>query len=415
MLTTSFDSRIYSNLFGTESMKCIWSDTQLVQSWLDTEVALAQVQAELGLIPHEAAEAIEQCATVDNIDWDKLQRRTEEVGMPIKPVVEQIASVGGEVVARYLHWGATTQDILDTGQALRLKSTLDLLDSGLRQYLRALVEMANRYRLTPMVARTNSQDAAPTSWGLHVSGYAAEVVRHLERLQEIRPRVCMGMFGGAVGTLAAGGDDAIQVRNGLMAKLGLTEPTGAWNASQDGIAEYLQWTGLIHGTLARMARDIETMGRTSVGELQEGEGRGESSTMPHKTNPRASNMLQTYARLGRMYCSGALDLMDQIDVRAASMRATAWTILPEASMVLSAALERAERLVTHLVVHDQRMLENFSHSRQFVMSEAVMMRLAQAVGRDQAYLLVKEAVSSEGREGATFGELLTRDSALEHT
>ena len=317
MLTTSFDSRIYSNLFGTESMKRIWSDTQLVQSWLDTEVALAQVQAELGLIPHEAAEAIEQCATVDNIDWDKLQRRTEEVGMPIKPVVEQIASVGGEVVARYLHWGATTQDILDTGQALRLKSTLDLLDSGLRQYLRALVEMANRYRLTPMVARTNSQDAAPTSWGLHVSGYAAEVVRHLERLQEIRPRVCMGMFGGAVGTLAAGGDDAIQVRNGLMAKLGLTEPTGAWNASQDGIAEYLQWTGLIHGTLARMARDIETMGRTSVGELQEGEGRGESSTMPHKTNPRASNMLQTYARLGRMYCSGALDLMDQIDVRAA--------------------------------------------------------------------------------------------------
>ena len=166
------------------------------------------------------------------------------------------------------------------------------------------------------------------------------------------------------------------LRDKFIQKLGLSKPAGVWNGSQDGIAEFLNWTGLVHGSLSRMANDVETMGRTAVGELEEGEGSGESSTMPHKTNPRAANMIQTYARLGRMYCGASFDLMDQVDVRSAAMRATAWTVVPEAALVMSASLERAGRLVKELDVKKERMLRNFRDSKNFVMSEAVMMRLA---------------------------------------
>lgn len=415
MLTTSFDSRLYASLYGTEQMKHVWSDSQVVQSWLDTEVALAEVQAEMGLIPIEALTAIREHATLDALDWELMASRTREVGMAIKPMVEQITARGGEWVQRCFHWGATTQDILDTGQALRLKKSLELIEGSLKSLLQWLVELAQEHQLTPMVARTNSQDAAPTSFGLHVSGYAAEMVRHLKRLDEMRPRACMGMLGGAVGHLAAQGAVGLELRDKFIQKLGLSKPAGVWNGSQDGVAEFLNWTGLVHGSLSRMANDVETMGRTAVGELEEGEGSGESSTMPHKTNPRAANMIQTYARLGRMYCGASFDLMDQVDVRSAAMRATAWTVVPEAALVMSASLERAGRLVKHLVVKKERMLRNFCDSKNFVMSEAVMMRLAKEIGRDKAYALIKSVLQGQEASEKSLTEiLLASPPVLEH-
>ena len=181
----------------------------------------------------------------------------------------------------------------------------------------------------------------------------------------------------------------MDTRERLMRALGLNVPCGINNASQDAVVEVVQFFALVHGTLCRLANDVETMGRTPIAEVLEGEGGGGSSTMPHKVNPRASNMMQTLARMGWMYASGAPAMLDQQDVRAASMRVLNWTILPEASNALSTSLTRAKNLLSHLIINEEKMRANFDCSKHFIMSESLTMRLAAKIGRESAYNLVK--------------------------
>lgn len=384
-----FDSELYSSLFTQPEMKGIWSDENLIHCWLAFESTVAQVQAELAIIPHEAAtEIAAACQTLD-IDWPRLAVETRSVGMAIKPLIDQIADAGSPLVKKYLHWGCTTQDLLDTALAMRMKQTLQLLRSQLMQLGAALKTMALAHRHTVMVARTNSVDASATTWGLHVSSYLAEVTRHLQRLDLLFPAATTGLYGGAVGNLASVGWQGMAIRKQLMDALGLSCPVGMSNASQDHVVEAVQFFALVHGTLCRMANDVETQGRTSIAELREGEGGGGSSTMPHKTNPRASNMIQTLARMGWTYASGATGLLDQCDVRSASARVLNWTLVPESALALSASLDRAVRLFTHLVVDKEKMRSNFAASKNFIMSESVAMKLAEKVGRGTAYDLMK--------------------------
>lgn len=394
-----FDSALYSPLFTQAEMKVVWSDENLIQSWLTFETSIAKVQATLGLIPQQAVIAIEQVCSLQNIDWARLSRDTQVVGMAIKPLIDQLSEQGGETVKKYLHWGCTTQDLLDTSLAMRLKQTLIIVRTQLVALGEQLRDMALVHKCTVMVARTNAMDALPTTWGLHVSGYLQEISRHIIRLDDMYPRVIKGMYGGAVGNLSSIGAVGLEVRKQLFLELGLTEPKGLGNASLDSIAEVIQFFALIHGTLARMANDIETMGRASIAEVREGEAGGGSSTMPHKANPRAANMIQTLSRMGWMYASAAPNLMDQHDVRSASMRVLNWSIVPEASLAVSTALERAERLFANLIVDKKQMASNFAASRYFIMSEAVMMAAASKVGRGESYNKIKSAIAHAPKEG----------------
>ena len=309
-----FDSALYSPLFTQAEMKVVWSDENLIQSWLTFETSIAKVQATLGLIPQQAVIAIEQVCSLQNIDWARLSRDTQVVGMAIKPLIDQLSEQGGETVKKYLHWGCTTQDLLDTSLAMRLKQTLIIVRTQLVALGEQLRDMALVHKRTVMVARTNAMDALPTTWGLHVSGYLQEISRHIIRLDDMYPRVIKGMYGGAVGNLSSIGAVGLEVRKQLFLELRLTEPKGLGNASLDSIAEVIQFFALIHGTLARMANDIETMGRASIAEVREGEAGGGSSTMPHKANPRAANMIQTLSRMGWMYASAATNMIDHHDL-----------------------------------------------------------------------------------------------------
>ncbi|MGL4770670.1 MAG: class-II fumarase/aspartase family protein [Plesiomonas shigelloides] len=394
-----FDSALYSPLFTQAEMKVVWSDENLIQSWLTFETSIAKVQATLGLIPQQAVIAIEQVCSLQNIDWARLSQDTQVVGMAIKPLIDQLSEQGGETVKKYLHWGCTTQDLLDTSLAMRLKQTLIIVRTQLVALGEQLRDMVLVHKRTVMVARTNAMDALPTTWGLHVSGYLQEISRHIIRLDDMYPRVIKGMYGGAVGNLSSIGAVGLEVRKQLFLELGLTEPKGLGNASLDSIAEVIQFFALIHGTLARMANDIETMGRASIAEVREGEAGGGSSTMPHKANPRAANMIQTLSRMGWMYASAAPNLMDQHDVRSASMRVLNWSIVPEASLAVSTALERAERLFANLIVDKKQMVSNFAASRYFIMSEAVMMAAASKVGRGESYNKIKSAIAHAPKEG----------------
>lgn len=404
-------SGLYGELYGADEMRALWSDENLIRTWLGVELAIARALDGEGLLEEGALAAIEQAARFENVDLERMRQRTREVGMPIKPLVEAVTSAGGPLVAKYFHWGATTQDILDSSQALRLKQSFALLRSQIVALLGPLIEMADQYRRTAMVARTNSQDASVTSWGLQVSGVVAELLRHLDRLGAVEPRATVGMYGGAVGTLAAFPEHGIAIRNRVLELLELPRPLGAWNGSQDGIAEVVQLAALVQGTLVRLANDVEILGRTAVQELGRRGKEGASSAMPHKTNPRDANLVQTLFELGSMYASQAVRVMDQVDVRAASMRMLSWTTVPESLCALSAALERSLSMVQNLEVNARGMRENFADSRGFVMSEAVMFALAQKIGRDDAYRAVKDALAQDDGS-STMVEILARSDAI---
>lgn len=396
--TTVFDSDLYSSLFTDERMRKIWSDDNLLRCWLRFESMVARVQSELGIIPPQAAVDIERACKALKIDWFALTQGTLSVGMAIKPLIDQISVSGTPLVSQYLHWGCTTQDLLDSGVAMRLQQTLQLLHQQLLEVGDEIKTMAIKHTQTVMVARTNSVDASSTTWGLHVSSYLVEINRHLMRLRQIYPRAITGLFGGAVGNLASVGSQGMETRERLMYALGLNVPCGINNASQDVVVEVVQYFALVHGTLCRLANDVETMGRTPIAEILEGEGGGGSSTMPHKVNPRASNMIQTLARMGWMYASGAPAMLDQQDVRSASMRVLNWTILPEASNALSTSLKRAEKLLSHLIVNKEKMRANFACSKHFIMSESLTMKLAKKIGREPAYNLVKALLKQASGE-----------------
>lgn len=393
-----FDSELYSSLFTQSEMKAIWSDENLIRCWLTFEATVAKVQAQLAIIPDQAATEINATCETLSIDWPRLATETCTVGMAIKPLIDQIADAGTPLVKKYLHWGCTTQDLLDSALAMRMKQSLQLLRSQLVQLAEKVKGMALEHKRTVMVARTNSVDASATTWGLQASSYLAEITRHIQRLDRLYPAATTGLFGGAVGNLASVGHQGMEIRQKLMDGLGLSCPVGMMNASQDHIVEAVQFFSLVHGTLCRMANDVETQGRTSIAELREGEGGGGSSTMPHKTNPRASNMMQTLSRLGWTYASGATNLLDQCDVRSASMRVLNWTLVPESALVLSASLERAIRLISYLVVDKEKMRSNFAASKNFIMSESVSMKLAEKIGRDAAYNLTKKLL--KGADGS---------------
>ncbi|MGR5063790.1 class-II fumarase/aspartase family protein [Photobacterium sp. DNB22_13_2] len=406
-----FDSTLYSPLFTQKEMKGIWSDDNLIQAWLTFEVSIARVQAEQGLIPNQAVASIEQVCDANNIDWTRLAQDTQTVGMAIKPLIDQLTEQGDDHVKKYLHWGCTTQDLLDTSLAMRVKQTLNLIRGQLTALGDQLEKMALAHQQTVMVARTNSMDALPTTWGLLVSSYLQEIARHIVRLDDLYPRATTGMYGGAVGNLSSIGPQGLAVRKGLFIELGLNEPQGLGNASLDNIAELIQFFALIHGTLCRIANDTETMGRASIAEVREGESGGGSSTMPHKANPRAANMIQTLSRMGWMYASSAPNLMDQHDVRSASMRVLNWSLVPESSLAVSTALERALRLVTNLVINKQQMRENFEASRNFIMSEAVMMKVAEKAGRGEGYIKVKTAIAHAPNDGS-LADVLKQDTSV---
>lgn len=406
-----FDSQLYSSLFAQKEMKAIWTDENLISQWLKFEITIAQVQADLGIIPSDAACAIEKTCQNFQPDWMRLASETESVGMAIKPLVDQITEQGCDLVKQYLHWGCTTQDLLDTSLAMRLKSSLNLVRKQLINLGHALANMAEQHAQTVCVARTNSMDALPSTWGLQVSSYLQEITRHLVRLDEIYPRAITGLYGGAVGNFSSIGLQGLQVRKALFAALELNEPKGLNNASLDHVVEVVQFFALIHGSLCRIANDVETMGRASIAEVREGESGGGSSTMPHKANPRASNMIQTLSRMGWMYASSAPNMMDQQDLRAASMRVLNWSLVPESALCVSTALERAQRLVDHLKVNKDQMLANFSASRHFIMSEAMMMAVAQKVGRDRGYQMMKDVLAKADNE-SSFIELVKESTEL---
>src|SRR5262252_2485443 len=287
MTAVGVSSGIFRDIFSTAPMRRIFADENRVQKYLDIEAALARAQARLGIIPQHACDEILRHCSIAEYDFAKLKTQTERIGYPVLPVVQQLVALCRDGLGEWCHWGTTTQDITDTATVLQMRQALILVESDLIAISDALAALAKRHRDTPMAGRSNLQQAVPITFGYKAATYLAAFERHRQRLGEMRPRVLVGEFGGAAGTLSSLGTRGLDVQAALMKELGLGQPEIAWHTVRDRIAEVGCFLGLVTGICGKIAFDVKLMMQTEVEEVYEPfhEGRGSSSTMPQKRNP----------------------------------------------------------------------------------------------------------------------------------
>lgn len=414
MGSTIIDSTVFRHIFSTEAMRRVFSDQNRTKLYLEIEVALARVQARLGIIPREAATEIERQARVEKIDYAKLKSQTERIGYPVLPVVQQLVELCAGGLGEYCHWGATTQDITDTATVLQIREALVLVEDDLKAISDTLAGLAQKYRDTPIAGRSNLQQAVPVSFGYKAAVLLAAIERHLARLSEIRPRVLAGEFGGAAGTLASLGDDGLRVQEALMQELGLEQPVIAWHTARDCFAEAGCFLGLVTGTLGKVATDVKLMMQTEVGEVFEPfeQGRGSSSTMPQKRNPISCNYILACTSVVRQHVAALLEAIVEDHERSTGPWEIEWIAIPEIFLLSAGALAQARGMLAGLQVDPARMRANLDLTNGLITSEAVMMALAPHLGRERAHDLVYELCRQAVAQGTPLINLLCGNSEI---
>jgi 3-carboxy-cis,cis-muconate cycloisomerase len=397
MTTSPFDSAVFGPLFGDPAMAALLADDAQVRAMLTVEAALAQVQGRLGLIPADAAARIAEVADCLEPDLAAIGAGTARDGVPIPALIKALREGVGARAAAYVHWGATSQDIIDTGLVLRLKEALTLLSGRLEAVIAALTAQAAAHRGLVMAARTRSQIATPTAFGLKVATWLAPLLRHRDRLAQLRPRLEVVQLGGAAGTLAALGDHGIAVMEGLAAELGLAAPPLPWHGQGDTMAELGGWLSLLTGSLGKMGEDLVLLGQAEIGELTVGGGGG-SSTMPNKSNPVAAETLVALARFNAGMVGTLHQSLIQRHERDGAAWPLTWLALPPMLMATAGALGHAVRMASGLAPDAARMAENLDATHGLVLAEAATFLLAHHMPRPEAQRLVaaacKEATAS---------------------
>ncbi len=390
MAASIIDSSIFQGIFTTDPMRHVWSDENRTAKYVDIERALAVVQGRLGIIPQEAADEIISHCRMDQIDMVRLRQQTERIGYPILGVVTQINQLCRDKLGEFVHWGATTQDITDTATVLQIREALELVDAELVAIAKAMAKLAQAHRLTPIIGRSNLQQAIPVTFGYKMAGLLSAVLRHRERLAQLRTRVLVGEFAGAAGTLASLDVGAMQTQADLCAELGLAQPVIAWHTIRDNIAETGALLGLIGGTLGKLSMDVKLMMQTEVAEVFEPyhHGRGSSSTMPQKRNPIGSCYIHAAISVVRQHSAALMDAMVADHERSTGPWEIEWIVLPEAFCLIAGALKQSRALVEGMEVDAAAMMRNIEMTGGLVMSEAVMMGLGPFIGREYAHDLV---------------------------
>jgi 3-carboxy-cis,cis-muconate cycloisomerase len=413
MPTNPADSPILGTLYGSDAMRAVFDERAQLQRMLDVEAALARVQARLGIIPPEAADAITQAARIEHLDTEQLAATARNVGAPVVGVVNGLSRAAGEAGA-WTHWGATTQDIVDTATVLQIREGLALIRASLRSMTTALAAQADKHRRTVMVGRTYLQQALPTTLGLKCAVWLQPLIGHVQRLDALRPRVEQVSFGGAAGTLASLGDRGIAVMEGLAAELGLATPAAPWHVNREAFAETVGFLGLICGSLAKFATDIILLAQTEVGEVAEPyvAGRGSSSTMPQKRNPIASTYIVAAARNVHALVPVMLGAMAADQERATGAWQAEWLALPQAFVLTHGALQQAAAIAEGMVADPDRMRHNLDISHGLIVAEAVMMGLAPQLGRAEAHHVVKHACDVVLTENIDLADALAREPAV---
>jgi 3-carboxy-cis,cis-muconate cycloisomerase len=404
MPSTILDSAVFRDIFTTPSMRAVWSDENRVQKYLDFERALAVAQARLKIIPQNACDEIVRHCDVNDYDMAKLKEATERIGYPVLPVVQQLVKLCKDGHGEWAHWGATTQDVTDTATVLQIRASLDIVAGELDAICDALAALAKKYRDTPMAGRSNLQQAVPITFGYKMATILAGFERHKQRLKELRPRVEVGEFGGAAGTLSSLGKDGLKCQVELMKELKLGQPAISWHTVRDCIAEVGCFLGLVTGSCGKVAFDVKLLMQTEVEEVYEPfhAGRGSSSTMPQKRNPISSVYITAQTAMVKQLVAALLEAMIEDHERATGPWQIEWIALPEIFMLSAGALTQTRAVLEGLQVNEKKMRANLDITNGLIMSEAVMMGLGGMMGRDTAHHVVGDI----GREALKQGQPL---------
>jgi 3-carboxy-cis,cis-muconate cycloisomerase len=387
-------------LFSTPGMSTAFSPEAHVRGMLAFEAALARAEARAGIIPQEAATVIAANCRVELFDVAALYREAAKAGTPAIPLVRMLTTQVDGDAQRFVHWGATSQDAIDTALMLQMRDGLDLLVEGLLGVCAACATLAEQHRHTLMAGRTLLQQALPITFGLKAARWLALAVRQVSALRERRERTLAVQLGGAAGTLASLGNNGIRVVEVLAEELGLPAPDLPWHTERDRIAEIAGTLGVVAGAMAKVAGDVALLAQTEVGEASEGAapGKGGSSSMPQKHNPVDATSAIASARLAIGEVPVVLSAMAQEHERAVGGWQAEWMAIPNLFRFTASAVERVRGVVGGLQVDPTRMSANLDLTGGLIMAESLTMALAPHVGRPEAQRIVKalcdRAVSS---------------------
>jgi 3-carboxy-cis,cis-muconate cycloisomerase len=367
---------------------------------LYVETTLANVQAALGMIPANAAQHIKQGAAKLHVDTQRLQIGTDKSGVPIIDLVQQLREAVDPESASYVHWGATSQDIMDTALVLQIRTALEHIEKQTERLIHNLAQLADQHRTTLMAGRTHSQQALPISFGLKVAGWLAPLLRQRQRLAQLKPRLLVVQLGGAVGTLASMESKGLQIQQALARELDLGMPLMTWHTQRDTLVEFADWLSLLTGSMAKMAQDIILLAQSEIAELRESDDptRGGSSTMPQKGNPIISEVIIAAARTNAALLSAMHQALIQEHERATGGWQIEWLNLPQMAILTAAALNKAIFLSEHLVVDRAKMQSNVAASNGLILAEALDLALAPHIGRVEAKRVIKDASQIAIRE-----------------
>ncbi|MBI5969036.1 MAG: adenylosuccinate lyase [Deltaproteobacteria bacterium] len=406
--------RLFGDKFATSEMKGIFNELNYLQKILDVEVALAEAEGELDLIPSQLVPLIKEQAKAEKIDFHQVTEVQKKVGHYLVSVLKVLEKNCPGESGQFIHYGATTQDIIDTAMVLLIREALVLIKRDLPAILAASLNLAEKNKNAAMAGRTHGVHAVPITFGFKVAVWAAEVARHLERLEQMEPRLLVGNLTGAVGTFASFGPKGLEVQDRVMAKLGLSSPLICWHAARDHFAEFVNWMAMTGATLAKIANEIRVLMKPEFGEVEEPikEGTVGSSTMPHKRNPNLSEETMALGKILRAHAATMLEAMETEHERDTGTWRCEFLILPEACMVFSAALRNTRTLLEGLKVNPERMLKNLYLTQGLIMSETFMFTLGEKIGKQKAHDVVYELSMKAVQEGKSFFDVIQEDPVM---
>lgn len=416
-MTLAASNQLFDAYFTARSMRDVFCDQGRIQAMLDFEAALARAEARVGMIPASAVAPIEAACQAGLYDVQALGEAIVTAGNPAIPLVRALGKqvAGNDPEAeRHVHLGATSQDVMDSGLVLQLRSAVLLLEQGLQQLGERLAAQAQRYGGVPLAGRTWLQHATPVTLGMKIAGWLGAVTRSRERLQQLKPRLLVLQFGGASGTLAALGEQALPVARALAEELCLELPEQPWHTQRDRLVEFASMLGLLAGSLGKLGRDISLLMQTEVAEVFEpaAAGKGGSSTMPHKRNPVGAAVLISAATRVPGLLATLFAAMPQEHERSLGLWHAEWETLPQICCLVSGALQQALALAAGLEVDEQRMAHNLDQTQGLVLAEAVSVTLAQRLGRETAHHLLEQCCKRAVVEQRHLREVLGDDAQV---
>jgi len=404
-------NQLFDHYFTQEGMREVFSDRGRVQGMLDFEAALARAEASIGAIPAEVVNDIVAACDASLYDFDALAVAIGNAGNSAIPLVKALGkqiATRNEKAERYVHMGATSQDAMDSGLVVQLRSAITLLEKDLASLADALAQQAQRHAGVPMPGRTWLQQATPITLGAKIAGWLGAITRHRQRLKELKPRLLCLQFGGASGSLAALGEMAFPIAEALTRELKLNLPDQPWHTQRDRLVEFASWLGLVAGGLGKIGRDISLMMQTEAGEVFEpaAAGKGGSSTMPHKRNPVGAAVMIGAATRAPGLVATMFSAMPQEHERSLGLWHAEWETLPELCCLVSGSLQQALAVIPGLEVDAGRMAQNLDLTHGLVLAEAVSIALAQRIGRDAAHHLIEQCCRRAVEQGKHLREVL---------